>query len=1061
MVIGSVLLQPQRLERAAARSDSGSLMDDLMRLAVCLVKDAADGAPCLRRIEASIETTLAAQFETRLPGIGASVQRFGDLFDRLRGQVESFAADGFDDSGDFVDLLAGLRAAAIGSAESLTPDGMRSRVNPVFTIVSDDLGLNATFIEEAVWALFHGAILILAQPPTRIGSDAESPARRANRREISRLLRRIKHELQGLLIVPEFNADLVADALLTLLTQIGLDKLIEQVGCTGEAFAAAFRAGEGILDLVGYQAFPPFGEGGLGAAASPTQREQYCWYATWLLEYQNRTGDLGVLPATLASEFFDGAASRALRNALIPLSTVVPFGAFIPTDEPDKKWRLIDRRKYVIRKLNSADFGVFRLFEMSEGDFLEAVSDLPILQDAFRRHGFVGTNPITVVSDGSNVWTIDTPGQTYNAVRFSGTVTIKPTTLSGTLVQLPASIQPDLDKDKASDNLLSLFQAGSMPLTPLARLEQREPGTEWLLDDGELEYVIEKTDKGFVVSMGGAGGWIQAQIGFPDGDKVWIDKAATEVMLGRRILHIGTDVTWHDAPIFGDRNQSYTFKLANADLMEHFAYHSAWSQDALNTLFHLISIEKGDIASNVVNASWNLYEMIMKLALDRPSSDVIGFWINWMIPLIGTILASLEGMQTKVSLRNWFIYWFCILLATDLGEKALYSHYLSMARGLFLSTVTLLNQDKDAAGTQPLNHRHIEPWVSGFVDLSLFVLAKAIPRKSYIFPFGSAELTGGYWIGGSLAVGLVGGLLGATAAAGWGRGTFVFNNFLKAGLKGMVWSLARFWPMIFLVKEGDTADGTYNSAGPDFVGYPPGGSGSPYNMPYVADTDILWGQCNQGMFSHHDDGQGVPEVYAFDLAMDQGDPVLNMRPGTVVDYFDWVPDDLDPDATEQAAAAAAAAASGLLVAGQTTSTRRNFITIRHDCDESGNLLADPINDTYDLDQGGAQTVMYANYLHGRQGSVRSVFAARGVSGNAIIGTRVLRGQRIMLAGDTGKSFHNHLHIHIRPGPAPGGFSTDPGGGAGMANRTIPFTFREVDDVPTILNTYTSENTEIP
>ena len=68
----------------------------------------------------------------------------------------------------------------------------------------------------------------------------------------------------------------------------------------------------------------------------------------------------------------------------------------------------------------------------------------------------------------------------------------------------------------------------------------------------------------------------------------------------------------------------------------------------------------------------------------------------------------------------------------------------------------------------------------------------------------------------------------------------------------------------------------------------------------------------------------------------------------------------------------------------------------------------------------------------------------------------------MLAGDTGRSFHNHLHIHVRPGPPPGQFSTDPGPAPkmGVANRTIPFTFREVDDVPKMLNSYTSKNQEI-
>lgn len=1056
MVIGSVLLQPQRLQRASTRSASDALMDDLLSLAMCLAIDATQGAPVLTKMSDGVETAVETMLDEHSAGINAAAQRFSVLFETAAARVEALIAEGLDEASDFVSLLQQLLEALVGATASLAPGPFRQRIAELFEIVEVDLGITPTYIEERVWRVFDAMILALAQPP-----DEETPQQRSNRRESVHLLRRIKRHLQQTFSFPRFSADLFADVLLSLMQKFGIDRTAAQAACTGQGLAAYFNVGTSLLDVITYNPGPAFGTGGMGAAASAQAREQYCWYATWLLEYNNHNSDLGTLPAATADNLFDGYASQALRDAFRNLSVVLARSANVLTVTENQEWKLIDRKKYLVERVTSSRLIVYRLLEMSEGDFLDAIQgDQSELRQFFRENGILLASDVTVVHEtGSNLWEIDSGAYTFRAFRFSGTITIHPANPLGVLFEIDGALIGDLDQRRLSDSLVSAFDQKDTPLTPKAGITVREAGRLWLLEDGEYDYKIEKAGEQYKVSMGNAGGWIQMQIGWPEGDKVWVNRECTKVMLGQRILHMGADVHWYDAPVFQSGSLRYSFKLAPPELMEHFAFHSAWAHDAFNTLFHIISaVDPGDIVSNVVNAAWYLYEMIMKLALHRPSSDVIGYWWNWIIPLLGTILASLEGMHTKVSPGNWFLYWACILLSTDLGEKALYSYWLSLARNLFLSSATLLNQDTEASGTKPLNHQQIDAWVNGFVDLSLFVLAHAIPRDKYTYPFEDAEMTAGYWIGGGLGVGLVGGLLGATAAAGFARGTFEGGNYLKASIKGLIGGLIRFWPMVFLVKEGDTAGGTYNPNGANFPGYPAGGAASPYNMPYPAGVSVNWGQCNQGMFSHHDYTSNLPQVYAFDLAMDQGDVVVAMRPGTIVDYFDWIPDDVDPDATQQAAAQTAAIASGLTVAGQTTGPSWNFVAIRHDRDEAGALLANPINAAYDRDQGGALTVTYAYYGHGRQGSVRSTFAALGIAGNNIIGQPIRRGQAIMLAGDTGRSFHNHLHIHVRPGPAVGGFSTDPGGGTGTANRTIPFVFRERDSVPTLLNSYTSQNT---
>jgi hypothetical protein len=187
-----------------------------------------------------------------------------------------------------------------------------------------------------------------------------------------------------------------------------------------------------------------------------------------------------------------------------------------------------------------------------------------------------------------------------------------------------------------------------------------------------------------------------------------------------------------------------------------------------------------------------------------------------------------------------------------------------------------------------------------------------------------------------------------------------------------------------------------------------------------------------------------------------------------------IPDDTEPNTAEAAAAAAAATASGFLIGGQTARDTWNFIAIRHDLDEAGIPVGIP-DPVHDRGPGGAPVWSYAVYGHGRQNSVRQVFAARGVAANLIIGQRITRGQPIMLAGDTGISFHNHLHMHVVAGPAPLALPAPPppppmpgtGAVSNLTLQTIPFVFREVtnvfgtDGVPQALTYYTSENTRVP
>jgi hypothetical protein len=245
---------------------------------------------------------------------------------------------------------------------------------------------------------------------------------------------------------------------------------------------------------------------------------------------------------------------------------------------------------------------------------------------------------------------------------------------------------------------------------------------------------------------------------------------------------------------------------------------------------------------------------------------------------------------------------------------------------------------------------------------------------------------------------------------------------------------------LYMEVEGDTDDGKFNPSGAAFAGYPPHDS-SPYTLRYAKDTVEYVGQANQGVFSHH--FLNLEQTYSYDFSFDSGEIILASRPGTVVDYFDWVADDINPDTSEQTAAANEALASGFLVPDQTNADSWNFITIRHDLDDALNTI--PPNNVHDKGPGGTVVQTYGVYGHGRKNSVRELFQARGIASNNIIGQKVRRGERIMRAGDTGVSFHNHLHMMIQEGPAAVGATQAVGRGE-LFQPTIPFVFKDVTHI---------------
>lgn len=552
-------------------------------------------------------------------------------------------------------------------------------------------------------------------------------------------------------------------------------------------------------------------------------------------------------------------------------------------------------------------------------------------------------------------------------------------------------------------------------------------------------------------------------------DEIWVDQERRRVIRKNRLrtdqtLFEGSHVDWPNAPAFqiGEGHPYFTFASYEPETLETWAFATAVAGNGLELLLHLLSLEEGDYASNAVNGAVNLGLGLNHFFRRNP----LPWWAEWpLLRILGTLLASFEGMHTRVSFANWFLMWLT-LVGPDMGEMIIYNSTAGGLRDLILSFMTLRNHTGSPSSDSSYmaqNYKEVSGVMGPFISLASKLHVMSVPREDYCHPFqegGAARLWLLWMLLAGIGFGLLGGLVGIIVAyltAGLRSGDEDWGHIAKElGLSVLkVWGA--FWPSLYMDKDGDTDDGRYNPNGAAFRGYPPANS-SPYNLPYVSGLSVYVGQGNQGMFSHN--FINGSQVYAYDFSMDQNEEILASRPGTVVDFFDWAPDDSNVMTNIPAGV--------VPVPGQTTSQRWNFITIRHDRDDNGNLLAssDP---THDLGPGGAQVWTYAVYGHGRQNSVRQVFAQKlgiplaNITPAQLIGRAVRRGEPIMLAGDTGISFHNHLHMHVLTGPPP---PTVPVNRGMLSNFTIPFVFREVtnflgtDGVCTRLNFYTSRNVRV-
>jgi len=602
--------------------------------------------------------------------------------------------------------------------------------------------------------------------------------------------------------------------------------------------------------------------------------------------------------------------------------------------------------------------------------------------------------------------------------------------------------------------------------------------------------------------------------GYPE-DEVWLSTDRLSLVLRRArgadelLYRSATPIEWHQAPQFSGQvpvkpvsgtgpAEYFVFPEGRigAEFLETWAQVTAVLADAAAGFWHLLAMAGSpkEHACNIPLWLWK-WTQAASSAASAPLPSLLAQKAGWgmggkylyspLMAMLTVIAGSFEGVHSKTNAGNIFLQWLTLIGGDALGAFKIHA-VTQGVRGFSLSLFTLINQEgasvePDGDDTRPANWSAAGPIIGAVNMLCGMAFIGLIRREDHGLPIG------GNWtrllllqILASPVAGFVGGYCGALV--GWAVArTVTPDQMLKEPGKAAAIGFLSFIVQMYVSMEGDTDEGRYNPrVTPDgddfatprqpFAGYPPAAS-SPYRLPCPAGISTYVGQANQGFFSHMRYGDTV-QVYAYDFAHDFGDEILCVRDGTVVDWFDFYPDDTNLDLNGSAAhlqtgraAASAAQIAGLLVNGQSgfggnLTGNWNFVLIRHD-------TQDPV---HDRDQGGAAVFTFAEYGHGQTGGVRAAFALRGIAPAAIIGTPVQRGQVVMLAGDTGVSFHNHLHLHVRAATAATPVTVIPLAAPitprTLSPYTLPFVFAEAthplgsDGPLRHLRWYRSQNTRL-
>jgi len=393
--------------------------------------------------------------------------------------------------------------------------------------------------------------------------------------------------------------------------------------------------------------------------------------------------------------------------------------------------------------------------------------------------------------------------------------------------------------------------------------------------------------------------------------------------------------------------RGFTYKHVSRESMEALAFHTAWITPILECIPHLISIEKGDVASNSTNVMWNFLEAIVTGAAKKDFPR----WSQWLgLP----VLTTLAGFESHEGRWSWGDDPYVIInILGDYGEVYTYRRYAWTVRETILSLVTLINNDPEQAqqwrdsATDLSEDEKEEAWnnrnnncftgtcyfYGELMSLMLPGILSHTDKKNYGFVGGGPAKQFWYtFIGGGAITWageyLLGGVTSRLLAGEWFNNDLRFailptrercvNGFLFTDLwkpdedndvefgfyvfgrvitsiVGLMGRPADNYLNLYFFTNGDTNNGTYclddNKIERTYSGFPDL-EHSTYKLPWTSGRDMQCVQNPMGIWSHYPEDK---QTYAYDFSHKEAEPVLCSRNGIVKRSRDTIDDHDDSE----------------------------------------------------------------------------------------------------------------------------------------------------------------------
>jgi hypothetical protein len=948
MSVGSVLIQPQRLERAEAATPDDVGFADVAKLAVGILRDVIGDGHILEQFEAAGVAQAERVLAHAEAGLDHARQRLAALAAAPVARLQTLATElgGISDPAEAFAATHDLLATLTAGAEALTIDHLRADVAELLDVVKTDLRLTPDFLEQEVWAFFDDLVERLEHVAPE--SDA---ALRSNRIQVIGSLRRLRRRVGDEFVFPELDPEHAAEDLLALIRKLGVSDLAGRVACVGANLGQATQPAQSLLSAVPFTGLLP----SVGAAVMPDPSksdDEYIWYPSWLANENRAPGDHVLL--------------------------------LVPGDEVR-----INKAKTQIVQRNT-----------THGDQLIASGT----NLAWKDHPRLGDDPAPYsFGAGIDADAMETLALVTAIMQSAGEVILNAISI---------------EEGDIFANLVNIFGG---TLNGLWKLAQKEPEPWWL--DG----LIFRTLLLFPATFEG----IQTEASGRKA-RMWLTLAVPDYV---------EMLTWRYFPKLTRDLLLSVITLANNDPSATPHPRNGREFDAVR---HVVTLGLENLFLLAFKRkNWGLMKDASSLS---PLLELIFLWsllLGTGVGALGGLVGSLlgEGIARDANAdaikdKMWWSIPQCIL-------TTVYWLFLQQEGSTQSGTFTPSDASPPASAYVGYPPKNTSPYKLPFDPAA--VTRCYVPQGNqglFSHNFNNVNQTYSYDLsldeGSEILAARSGTVIAFSEGvpnhqdiSRWANPTAKLKNAIASGESPdsiEVDYASPFRPIGSLLLGADVASFT-SVDGNTFHG-------------------VTW-QGGQASANH-----AAGEVVSQKPAKLAGPIALGASPNTIevddasgfqpsgslvigphdIAYYTSIAGNVFQGVKWHGGVTADAAVAGDEV--KQVLFGWNFIAIQHDVDES---LANAGPHAHDLGYGGGTTIVTAAvYGHGMPGSITEAFSTHlpAVPTEAIVGTPVKQGMPIMMAGDTGISFNNHLHMHVIPTPT-GDLRLYGGWG-----DTIPFVFSD-------------------